>query len=261
MINKTKHKINNNLVNGFAKLRVIKLRFVYMCIFLSVLAIAPFIAAKAAQEPAKPTTCSIGSECLAKQIVSGSQGLKTIIPTDYAYTPPKAATIKLKSTKRTVNYSVKTRGNITADLTEFKAQANETLNNPLGWARMGITFNEVEIGGDFTLALSSADSVSSFGPSVCSADYSCQVGSSVIINQDRWLGATEPWNISGGSLRDYRNMVVNHETGHWLGHPHEYCSAAGNKAPVMQQQSISLQGCAFNAWPLDSELWSTRLGI
>jgi hypothetical protein len=26
----------------------------------------------------------------------------------------------------------------------------------------------------------------------------------------------------------------------------------------MQQQSINL-GCSFNPWPLDSELWSTRL--
>ena len=73
--------------------------------------------------------------------------------------------------------------------------------------------------------------------------------------------ATPSWNAAGGSLRDYRHMVVNHETGHWLGHGHASCTGAGQPAQVMQQQSMSLQGCSFNAWPTTSELWSTQLGI
>jgi len=51
------------------------------------------------------------------------------------------------------------------------------------------------------------------------------------------------------------------EVGHWLGHDHKVCSGVGQLAAVMQQQSISLGGCNFNPWPLDSELWSTQLGI
>lgn len=160
-----------------------------------------------------------------------------------------------------VTYDVTTRGSIIANLAEFKQQANQTLNDNRGWAQMGVKFQEVTSGGRFTLVLAEASQVPSFSPTGCSADYSCRVGRYVIINQDRWQGATASWNQAGGSLRDYRHMVVNHETGHWLGHGHVACGGAGQPAPVMQQQSISLQGCGFNPWPLASELRSSQLGI
>lgn len=162
--------------------------------------------------------------------------------------------------KVTVTYSVTTKGVVTASLVEFKQLANATLNDARGWAGLGAVFQEVAAGGQFTLVLSEASQLPSFS-SGCSVEYSCNVGRYVVINQDRWLGATSSWNAGGGSLRDYRHMVVNHETGHWLGHGHQTCGGAGQPAPVMQQQSISLQGCVFNPWPLQSELWSTRLGI
>ena len=160
-----------------------------------------------------------------------------------------------------VTYDIGTRGVITASLAEFKQQANQTLNDTRGWARMGVTFKEVPSGGQFTLVLSEASQVPSFSPGGCDAQYSCRAGRYVIINQDRWIGATTSWNGAGGTIRDYRHMVVNHETGHWLGHGHASCGGAGQAAAVMQQQSISLQGCSFNPWPLASELWSTQLGI
>lgn len=161
--------------------------------------------------------------------------------------------------KTTFTYHVETRGTIMADLAEFKQQANATLNDPKGWSRLDIGFTEVSTGGDFTLVLSEASGVPGFAPTVCSSLWSCSVGRYVIINQDRWLGASTSWNSVGGSLRDYRHMVINHETGHWLGHGHKHCGGSGQLAPVMQQQSINLESCAFNPWPLDSELWSFRL--
>lgn len=164
------------------------------------------------------------------------------------------------TTTRTVTYDAAARGVLTADLAEFKRQANATLNDPRGWARMGVIFQEVASGGMFSLVLAEANQLPVFSPG-CSAEYSCRAGRYVIINQDRWLGATPSWNAAGGSLRDYRHMVVNHEVGHWLGHGHEDCAAAGQSAAVMQQQSINLQGCSFNPWPTTSELWSTQLGI
>lgn len=160
----------------------------------------------------------------------------------------------------TVTYDVTTKGAVYASLSEFKLLANQTLNDSRGWARMNVKFVEVASGGMFTLVLSQASQLPSFS-SGCSVEYSCRAGRFVVINQDRWMGATPSWNAAKGSLRDYRHMVVNHETGHWLGHGHSNCSAAGQRAAVMQQQSINLQGCSFNPWPLASELWSTQLGI
>lgn len=159
---------------------------------------------------------------------------------------------------RTFTYSVQTWGAVTANLAEFKAQAGETLNSASGWARAGVRFSEVSSGGDFVLVLSEAAELERrYAPS-CSALYSCRVGAFVIINQDRWLGASPSWNSAGGSLRDYRHMVINHEVGHWLGHGHAACGGAGQPAAVMQQQSIDLGGCTFNPWPLDNELWTGR---
>lgn len=164
------------------------------------------------------------------------------------------------ATNQTVTYAVVSRGVTTADMAEFRTQVNATLNDARGWARLGAAFQEVESGGSFTLILSAADQMTSFS-SGCSALWSCRVGTNVIINQDRWLGGTDAWNQAGGSIRDYRHSVVNHEVGHWLGHGHATCGGPGQPAKVMQQQSIDLQGCAISAWPLASELWSTQLGI
>lgn len=179
---------------------------------------------------------------------------------------PKIATPEWLATpsssfQATVTYSIATRGAITADLAEFKQQASETLNNPNGWSRLGVGFAEVESGGQFTLWLAQDVEMTGFAPSVCDSTYSCSVGNNVVINQTRWLGASDSWNGAGGSLRDYRHMVVNHEVGHWLGHGHRHCAGAGQAAPVMQQQSIDMQGCVPNPWPLSNELLAPKLGI
>ena len=154
-----------------------------------------------------------------------------------------------------------TKGTVSASVDEFATQVNQTLNSPQGWSRLGIRFVRVESGGQFTVWLSEAAQVPSFSPAGCDAIVSCTVGNNVIINETRWINGADSWNAAGGSLRDYRHMVVNHETGHWLGHGHEYCSGAGQPASVMQQQTIDMQGCAPNPWPLQHELYAPKLGI
>ena len=159
---------------------------------------------------------------------------------------------------RTFTYRIEVWGSTSASLAEFRLQAAETFADSRGWSRTGAVFQEVATGGEFVLVLSEAQEIERRYAPGCSAEYSCRVGQYVIINQDRWTGATSSWNAAGGSLRDYRHMVINHEVGHWLGHGHSHCSAPDQPAPVMQQQSINLEGCRFNPWPLSSELWLGR---
>jgi Protein of unknown function (DUF3152) len=151
-----------------------------------------------------------------------------------------------------VTYQVRTRGRITASVATFKRQTQATFDARRGWRSAGVSFRRVARGGDFTLVLSEASRVPSFS-SGCSAQWSCRVGRFVIINQTRWQRATPMWKDRGRSRRAYRHMVVNHETGHWLGHGHRGCTGRGNRAPVMQQQSIDLDGCRPNPWPTAPE--------
>lgn len=155
--------------------------------------------------------------------------------------------------RRTVTYSVVVDGRVGADVGEFRRQAQQTYDDARGWRGKGVVFRPVRSGGSFTLVLAEAGRVPSYS-SGCSATWSCRVGRYVIINQDRWLGASPAWNAAGESRRDYRHMVVNHETGHWLGKGHAGCPRPGALAPVMQQQSKGTQGCRLNPWPTPAEL-------
>ncbi|GAA4810941.1 DUF3152 domain-containing protein [Nocardioides caeni] len=155
--------------------------------------------------------------------------------------------------RRTVRYSVRSKGRVPAVLGTFSRLAQQTYDDPRGWRGRGVRFVRVPSGGAFTLWLAEARTVPGFS-SGCSAEWSCRVGRNVIINLTRWRNASPAWNRAGGSLRDYRHMVVNHETGHFLGRGHVGCPRRGAPAPVMMQQSKGLDGCRFNPWPTLAEL-------
>lgn len=155
-------------------------------------------------------------------------------------------------------YCTATKGVSSSHLPEFIAKTATVLGDTRGWSAGGkVGFERVESGCDFSLWLSAPSQMTSFG-GLCDDYYSCRSGRNVVINFDRWQGATDPWNAAGGSLEDYRVMVTNHEVGHWLGFAHRNCPGPGQPAPVMQQQSIGLQGCTFNPWPTEPELSSLK---
>ncbi|HET7430917.1 MAG TPA: DUF3152 domain-containing protein [Nocardioides sp.] len=158
--------------------------------------------------------------------------------------------------RRTFSYSVRTKGDVTADVAVFRKQAQQTYDDPRGWRAAGFAFHRVRRGGDFTLVLATAAMVPTYS-SACSSTWSCRVGRFVIINQTRWLHASPAWNRAHLPRRGYRHLVVDHETGHWLGHPHAQCSGSG-PAPVMMQQSKGTGACSFNPWPLPAERWTSR---
>ena len=158
----------------------------------------------------------------------------------------------------TVTYDIGYRGAILADKTEFANLVRETLSSSSGWVRAGVIFKEVSSGGRLHVVLASGEQVRAASPSGCSATLSCTVKPYVLINDERWRLATDSYNNAGQSLKKYRQMVINHEVGHFLGHNH-LTNCANGVAPVMLQQSTGLRGCTANEWPLDSELWVSGL--
>lgn len=220
------------------------------------------IAFGATQEQ-RPTCTSKDAFCFTPQLANTTTRLDAVSMPKIA-TPAWLSAQGMQSqaaATREVTYQIAAKGSISSSLDEFATQVSQTLNSPEGWSRLGVRFVRVESGGQFTAWLSEASQVPSFSPSGCDAIVSCTVGNNVIINETRWLNGSDAWNGAGGSLRDYRHMVLNHETGHWLGHGHEYCSGAGQPAPVMQQQTIDMQGCTPNPWPQQHELYAPKLGI
>jgi hypothetical protein len=75
---------------------------------------------------------------------------------------------------------------------------------------------------------------------------SCHNGDRVVLNVARWTHGVPSY---GAPLSVYRQYMINHETGHQLGHHHELCSGEGRLAPVMEQQTLGRHGCRPNPWP------------
>jgi hypothetical protein len=151
----------------------------------------------------------------------------------------------------------------------FAATVHTVLSDPRSWIRSaefpvtdaaeGMTnqswsFQQVS-GSDYTvrIRLATPTTVDKLCGSVglsTQGQYSCRYGSTILINLRRWLKGAPGFDIS---LTGYRNMVINHEMGHLLGFDHMLCPGAGQPAPVMQTQTISLGGCVPNAFPFATD--------
>lgn len=181
--------------------------------------------------------------------------------TKQALSTQSAATIALipYSKAKTYQYCVQSRGADTQYLPELKNILASVYADLRGWSLDGqVAFDYATTGCDFTVWLATSDQMGTFG-AICDNYWDCEVNNNVVVNLDRWLNTTPAWKSYGGSLDDYRTMLINHETGHMLGFLDNYaCPAPGGPAPIMLQQSINLRGCTFNIWPTQPELTALR---
>lgn len=138
------------------------------------------------------------------------------------------------------------------DDTAFAAFVIDTLNDPRGWGADGsVRFARTDGDDpDIRVVLATPATVDEMcAPLATNGSWSCGRYGHAALNADRWVFGADAWAEGGGDVTFYRQYLVNHEVGHLLGHPHEQCPVPGEPAPVMVQQSISLDGCAPNGWP------------
>ncbi|WP_268996556.1 DUF3152 domain-containing protein [Saccharothrix luteola] len=120
----------------------------------------------------------------------------------------------------------------------FAAVVDHVLRHPRGWASRH-AFRRV--GGDaepeLRIRLTSQRTARSLCGFELPYDTSCRIGSAVHLSSARWFRGAHTY---GDDLRGYRTYAVNHEVGHFLGLGHEVCPADGAPAPVMMQQTLSV---------------------
>jgi hypothetical protein len=151
-------------------------------------------------------------------------------------------------------FIVEVEDGIEVDGAAFAEAVTLTLGDPRSWGGGGrMSFQRVGAAEaaagqfEFRVALVSPGSMERYCPGVGTEGYtSCRYGDRAVINLARWATAVPHYE---GDIATYRQYVVNHEVGHALGNGHVPCPGAGQLAPVMLQQTLSLDGCVRNAWP------------
>jgi hypothetical protein len=144
-----------------------------------------------------------------------------------------------------VRYLVEVEEGLPFEPDAFAAAVHRILNDYRGW---GPRFERVD-GGQvrFRVALSSPTLTDEqCAPLRTRGEVSCWNGGRAVINALRWGTGAKTY---GDDIRSYREYLVSHEVGHALGHGHVSCPGPGEPAPVMVQQTYSLEGCEPNPWP------------
>lgn len=142
---------------------------------------------------------------------------------------------------------------LAVDVGAFAERVRAILSHPRGWARGGsAAFRHVDSGAaDMVVVLASRRMTDRLcSPLQTVGRWSCYMRGRAVLNFWRWTKGAAAY---GDDLDSYRTYMVNHEVGHALGHGHRYCGGAGRPAPVMMQQSMGVEPCTANPWPLRHE--------
>jgi hypothetical protein len=155
------------------------------------------------------------------------------------------------TTGQLLRYRVAVEGGIGINADEFAVEVDAVLSDPRSWTASGVRLQWVDQStpSDFEVVLASPVT----SQQLCRIEgmeteqyTNCRLRGKVVINAARWLTGIPDY---GAPLSVYRAYAVNHEVGHELGQGHELCPGPGQPAPVMQQQTLGLQGCLANPWP------------
>jgi hypothetical protein len=197
--------------------------------------------------------------------VAEGEGLPTaavaVVPSSPTFVEQGAGTVSVVDGTSPVagsgpleRFVVEVEDGIGADGDGFAAAVQTTLGDPRSWGNGGrMSFQRVGAAEaaagdyDFRVTLVSPGSMEIYCPGVGTGGYtSCRYGERAVINLARWETAVPDY---AGDIATYRQYVINHEVGHALGNDHQQCPGPGEVAPVMQQQTLGLEGCTKNAWP------------
>ncbi|MGW2328956.1 DUF3152 domain-containing protein [Streptomyces sp. NPDC001700] len=158
-----------------------------------------------------------------------------------------------------LRYRVDVEKGLPLDGALFAEAVHKTLNDDRSWGHGGTrTFERVSSGRpDFVITLASPGTTAVWcgksGLDTTEDNVSCDSAATerVMINAYRWAQGASTFGED--KMHSYRQMLINHEVGHRLGHNHETCSQQGALAPVMMQQTkfLATDGatCRPNAWP------------
>jgi hypothetical protein len=146
------------------------------------------------------------------------------------------------------------------DAAAFGRLVDKTLDDPRSWTgqHSGVALQRVDASYtgavDFHVTLVSSMTVRAlcgFEQRIETSCWSADHGDRVVLNVARWVRGDVAYIAD---LDAYHVYMINHESGHALGHMHSHVCLAGGLAPVMMQQTIGLKSvsgkiCQANPWP------------
>ncbi|QPK83719.1 DUF3152 domain-containing protein [Corynebacterium qintianiae] len=134
----------------------------------------------------------------------------------------------------------------------FATLVDATLADPRGWTndpRFGFEHVAGNQDPDLRIRLTSPGTTKDNCGGSLGLETSCRTmatgESTVVINEARWVRGASPFQ---GDLGSYRQYLINHEVGHALGFAeHVACPATGELAPIMMQQTLSLNNAELHS--------------